>query len=261
MGKKILLIILIIILFLPASLFSAENENVQPAEKDYVIILHGIARNSGNMQKMAKFLSAKGYEVINIDYASTKYDLEKLADNLAIQLADIANSDRNINFVTHSMGALLARIYINKYRPQNLGRVVQIAPPNNGSEIADLLQNNILFKFFYGPAGKQLITDQSEIKTLLGEINYELGIIAGNRTLDPFSSAIIPGRDDGRVSIKNTKIEGMKDHIIIASNHTFIINNKQTLFQVDYFLSNGKFFRNNKDSKKNKNNMKKKNEN
>ena len=139
------------------------------------------------------------------------------------------------------MGALLIRALIHKYRYKNLGRVVQLAPPNHGSEIADLTKNLWLYKKIFGPAGQQLVTDQKIFKHLFGQVNYDLGIIAGNATLDPIFSIIIPGPDDGRVGVEKTKLEGMKDHIIIKVSHSFFPYSKKVRKQTLHFLQYGNF--------------------
>jgi len=221
--------------------FLSVNTISEKSNGDYVVVLHGIARNSDYMSSLAKHLEKAGYDTVNLDYPSTKFSLEELAKIMNEALAKKLTQNKRVHFVSHSMGGLLVRVYLNKYRPQNLGRIVQIAPPNQGSEIADFLKDNYLYQLYYGPAGEQLITDQSELKNLFGEVNYELGIIAGNKTIDPLSSAIIPDDDDGKVSINSTKLEGMKDHIILPATHTFFPQNKQAQFQVVYFLQNGVF--------------------
>jgi pimeloyl-ACP methyl ester carboxylesterase len=219
------------------------NTIAEKSRGDYVVVLHGIARSSDNMRSLAAFLEAQGYDTVNLDYPSTKYGLEELAELMSKELAVKLSEDKPIHFVSHSMGGLLVRVYLARYRPENLGKVVQIAPPNQGSEIADLLKDNYLYQLYYGPAGEQLTTDQTQIKNLFGEVDYPLGVIAGNRTIDPLSSAIIPNEDDGKVSISNTKLAGMSDHIVIEATHTFIANNKIAQMQVLNFLRKGEFFR------------------
>jgi len=219
---------------------------------DYVVVLHGIARSSKHMQSLATHLQEQGYDVINLDYPSTSHTLETLTELIHKDISEKLKEDKRVHFVGYSMGAILIRTIIHKYKPKNLGRVVQLAPPNNGSEVADFLKNVWLYKKIYGPAGQQLITDQQKIKDLFGEIDYELGIIAGNSTIDPVSSALIPGDDDGKVSTKSTKLKGMKDHIIVPSSHTFFPSNKTVHNQTMHFLKNGVFKRNQDTKESNK---------
>ncbi len=219
-----------------------QNAQISMLDKgDYVIILHGIARSSNHMKSLAKILEKSGFSVINLDYPSTSCNLEDLTDIIHQKIFTYIASDKKIHFVTHSMGGLLVRALIKKYQYKSLGKIVQLAPPNHGSEIADLLKNFWLYKKIYGPAGQQLITDQSAIKHLFGQVNYDLGIIAGNIAIDPICWIIIPSKNDGRVSIESTKLKGMKDHIVVSASHTFFSSNQEVQKQILYFLKNGNF--------------------
>jgi len=96
-------------------------------------------------------------------------------------------ADKPVHFIGYSMGGIVTRAVLNKFRPDNLGRVVQLASPNNGSEVADFLKDNWLYEKVYGPAGKQLVTDGAGIDDLLGKVDYELGVVAGTFSIDPVS--------------------------------------------------------------------------
>ena len=211
--------------------------------KEQVVILHGIARSSAHMEALAKFLEVQGYEVFNLDYPSTDHPLEELIDHVQMQIAEKADVSRPLHMVGYSMGGIVIRALLNKHRPENLGRVVQLASPNKGSEVADFIKDNWLYEKVYGPAGQQLTTDQTGLGGLLGTVDYELGVVAGNASIDPVSSAIIPGDDDGKVSVESTKVAGMKDHVVVSATHTFFPGNKTVQRQALEFLQNGKFKR------------------
>jgi triacylglycerol lipase len=238
---KKLLSILTLILTLSSNHLLAKQPS--PAKNDeYVVILHGIARSKDHMADLAEFLQQNGYHTVNINYPSTKYPLKKLSQIIQKEITSQVPPKSTVNFVGYSMGGLLIRIILQDAQYENLGKAVQLAPPNNGSEVADFIKNNWLYQKIYGPAGQQLTTDQKRINHLLnGKITYPLGVIAGNFSIDPISSAIIPGDDDGKVSIASTKIDGMQDHIIIKSSHTFFPSNKNVQKQVLHFLKFGKF--------------------
>ena len=208
---------------------------------DYVVLLHGIARSSSHMEPIETYLTSQGYEVINLDYPSTDYPLEVLTRFVHKELASRLVQDKPVHFVGYSMGGLLVRSLIYQYRPKFLGRVVQLAAPNKGSEVADFLKDNWLYKKIYGPAGQQLGTSEQLPRELFGEVDYELGVIAGNSTIDPISSALIPGDDDGKVSIQSTKLQGMKDHVVVSASHTFFPGNKQVHRHIAHFLHYGIF--------------------
>lgn len=231
----------ITLIFFFSSLNFAYSESSNHHHKDYVVLLHGIARSSKHMQKLEEYLEAENFAVINIDYPSTKHNLAELADIIHNKISQHITKDRTVHFVGYSMGGLLIRVILSKYHYNNLGKVVQLAPPNQGSEVADKLKNNWLYKKIYGPAGQQLVTDQKEIKHLFKDINYELGIIAGSSTIDPVSSFLIKGKDDGKVSIESTKLPDAKSHIVVKASHTFFPSNQEVQKQTVYFLRNGSF--------------------
>jgi triacylglycerol lipase len=211
------------------------------AEGDYVILFHGIARTNGSMESLAEALRKEGYEVLNVDYPSRNYSLRDLADKLDPDIAAFTRDrKKRVHFVGHSMGGLLIRTYIQRHRPRRLGRVVMMGTPNSGSEVADILHDSLIFQGYYGPAGQELRTGRKN-DLLLGKINYELGVIAGDRSIDPVSSYYIPGPDDGKVSVESTKAKGMKDHIVLHATHTFMMKQANVIRQTLHFLAFGKF--------------------
>ncbi len=211
-------------------------------QNDYVILLHGIFRTKRSMSSLEKYLSGKGYHVININYPSCKKPIAGLVEDVRKILTD-SNLDeaRKIHFIGYSLGGLITRAYIKKYRPANIGRVVLLGPPNQGSEVADFVEKFSLYRYLYGPAGQQLGTDQSRFSGLYGTIDYELGIIAGNYSIDPVSSLLLPGENDGKVSVERTKLQGMKDHITLPATHTFMPSNKAVKYQAAHFIEYGMF--------------------
>lgn len=237
MLKKIIIFTVFAVLLLGTAPARAADER-----GDYIVLLHGIKRSSKSMEKMAAHLTQEGYRVINVDYNSEQYTIDRLADNIHAQIKPFTNGeDYKIHFVGHSMGGLVTRALIKRHRPDNLGRVVMLGTPNQGSEVADFLESNILFQSFYGPAGLQLVTDQRGIANLFGAVDFDLGIIAGTRSIDPLSSVILPGQDDGKVTVERTKLEGMKDHVILPTTHTFMMTDSRVIAQTSHFLKHGVF--------------------
>ena len=208
---------------------------------DRVLLLHGIAVGPWSMRRLERAIAGVGYETLNLAYPSQTMPLAALADHVHARRGWIEGSGQ-LHVVGYSMGGLLARAYIAAQRPPNLGRVVMLGTPNTGSEVADLLQLNPLYRRFYGPAGAELTTTPSPALTrLLGTVDYPLGIIAGNRFLDPLGWLLIPGPNDGRVSVERAKLPGMADHITLPTTHTTMRWNRGAIEQTIHFLQHGRF--------------------
>lgn len=206
-----------------------------------VVILHGIFRTHRSMGALARFLERHGYAVLNLGYPSTRLSLEELADHVHPAIAAFAEQCETVHFIGCSMGGLLIRTYLKKYRPAGLGRVVMIGTPNQGSEVADYLKNNFFYRRLYGPAGQQLVTDQRHFQACLGTVDYELGILAGNRPLDMLSARIIARENDGKVAVESTRLEGMRDHRVLPCNHTFFPASRRAWAETLHFLQQGAF--------------------
>jgi pimeloyl-ACP methyl ester carboxylesterase len=211
--------------------------------QDGVVLLHGISRTARSFRKMETALVSAGFVALNLDYASRRKPLAALAEDIRPAIERFAEEiDGAIHFVGHSMGGLLVRVYLAKYRPQRLGRVVMLGTPNGGSEIADGLKNFLPFRAWFGPAGQQLGTERdAATHGLLPAIDYPVGIVAGNRSIDPLASVFLPRPHDGRVSVANTKLDGMTDHVVVPTAHPFLPGNAIAIAQTMAFLRDGRF--------------------
>lgn len=210
---------------------------------DGVVLLHGLGRTSASMRKFQRSLVRAGFRTLNLDYPSRRHDIAALADQVGPIIERFAAKlTGRLHLVTHSMGGLVARALIHHRRPARLGRVVMLAPPNQGSEIADLLGGTRTYRRIFGPAGAQLGTlGAGAMADLLGPVDYELGIIAGTRALDPLGWAALPKPNDGKVTVAATKLAGMADHIALPATHTFIMRDPAVIAASIHFLREGCF--------------------
>jgi pimeloyl-ACP methyl ester carboxylesterase len=215
------------------------------SDTEAVILLHGLTRTGRSMAKTGIILAEYGYRIINQDYPSRQHDIQFLALKYieqALQECDSAGI-KKIHFLTHSLGGILIRYYLAVKNIEKLGKVVMLAPPNQGSEIVDKLGTWELFKRLNGPAGLQLGTDPESVPNNLGLLNFQAGIIAGDKTVNLLLSLLIPGANDGKVSVNRAKAKGMADFIVVPYTHPFIMQRSYVIQQALYFIQNGRFAR------------------
>lgn len=219
------------------------QEIVTTHKPECVILLHGLMRTSTSMNSLAAALQEEGFVVVNQEYPSRNHPIEELAD-LAVGngLATCRKADtQRVHFVTHSLGGILVRYYLAENNIPELGRVVMLAPPNQGSALVDLMALFPELEDITGPAGYQLGTKENSVPVKLGAANFEVGIITGDHSVNPVMSAYLETPNDGKVTIESARLEGMTDFLVVPHSHPFIMRNDNVIGQTIYFLYFGKF--------------------
>ncbi len=217
-----------------------KNEKKLPKMSGHaVILIHGIVRSSKSFSKMAEALKKEGYTVIGFDYPSTQVEITQSAEYLN-QLIESLEGIEKISFVVHSMGGLVVRCYLQKHNDDRIERMVMLGVPNRGAKMADIFKNILLFKMIFGPAGRQLGIDGGYIDSLPTP-KFEFGVIAGARGKDAGYNPLIPGDDDGTVTVESTRLPGASDFATVECLHSFIMKNADAIAYTSKFLKTGRF--------------------
>jgi len=213
------------------------------AEAECVVLLHGLFRVSNSMGELETKLQRAGFVAVNIDYPSRSFDVEILARDAVGRGLEAcrASGAKVINFVTHSLGSILLRYYVQYFGIAELGRVVMLGPPNHGSELVDGLSPVPGFTFLTGPAGAVLGTGESSILNILGPVDFDLGVIAGTRNINPLNWIFIPEPNDSIVSVSSTKIAGMHAHVLLPVTHSLMMRNNTVIDHTIHYLKTGEF--------------------
>lgn len=211
-----------------------------PVPQEVVVLLHGWGRTDWSMKPLELSLEQAGFAVENLHYDSMDQTPQELVFDVTAKVEECCLEAPQLHFVTHSLGGILVRAYLMQSRPENLGRVVMIAPPNKGSELADWISESELLRWGMGPTAVELGTSPDSLPNRLPPADFELGIIAGTESVNPLGS-MIEGESDGTVSVASTKLEGMTDFITVPYSHTFIMQVAPVAEQAVAFLRSGRF--------------------
>ncbi len=213
------------------------------SQNECVILLHGMGRTSFSLGLIEEALEEQEFQVWNEGYPSLSKSVGELAGPTVESGLAFCNGKQSakIHFVTHSLGGILVRYYLQDHQIDKLGRIVMLAPPNKGSEITDEMKNDFLYQTILGPSGQVLGTDENSLPNQLKPIAGEIGIIAGEKEDESWFLPEIPGDDDGKVAVERTKLPEMKDFLLVKADHMFIMRDDEVIRQVVYFLRHGVF--------------------
>ncbi len=210
------------------------------ANGEQVILIHGFGRSNMAMWKLAGHLKAAGYVVHRVGYGSFNRSIEEIQEEVFEQIETVrAEQNGKLHFVGHSLGGLLVRSYLGKAKVDNLGNVVIMGSPNKGTPVVDKYKDSWWFSLA-GSAALEMSTNGSGFLEKLQTPYYNLGVIAGNEEISGFEH-ILPGADDGLVPVESTKVDGMKDFIVIHTSHTMMRYNDDVAGQTIFFLKYGQF--------------------
>jgi triacylglycerol lipase len=211
---------------------------VRESAGERVVFLHGLWRSHHAMDDLASEFHELGYETVNIPYPSFRKSLDDIVKEVAGHLGD---SQKKTHFVTHSMGGIVLRKLASNYPEKVTGRVVMLAPPNQGSEVIDWMEDCPFARWTLGPGGISLTT--GEVTTVVPGFfdQREVGVIMGRDNQIRMFQSLIEGANDGVVTVKGGMVKGVSELIVVPANHTFIMASPEVKGQIASFLKKGRF--------------------
>jgi len=232
-------LLLTLVVLTTANAFFTHNDEV-PDNKEIIVLLHGLGRSNTSLWLLASRLEDAGYYVQRIGYSSLHQKPDEILKDISSQINQCCQKHtQSVHFVGHSLGGLMVRAYLQNNKVDKLGRVVLLGTPNKGTEAADHFSNSWLMDIL-GPTAKALGTDDKSFPKSLKAPYYPVGIIAGE-VKSELNDSVIPGKDDGLVSVEATKIDGMTDFIIIETGHSRMRYDSEVADQTIEFIKNSAF--------------------
>ncbi|NLY02972.1 MAG: alpha/beta hydrolase [Rhodopirellula sp.] len=223
------------------------KDNLPPMRGTAVLVLHGLFRSHSSMESLCDYLRDQGgYTVFNVEYPSTRCEVTEHAETLASLVEHLEGIDE-IHFVGHSLGNIVIRRYLamtespEPLPDARIGRFVMLAPPNHGSEIATALADYAVFEAVAGKAGQQLGAEWPWLQARLAVPVCEFGIIAGGLGNEAGFNPLLPGDDDGTVTVAGARLDGARDFVLLPVLHSAIMSDRRAQEQTLHFLRHGRF--------------------
>jgi pimeloyl-ACP methyl ester carboxylesterase len=208
-------------------------------QQEGVLLVHGLWMHGAVMLLLHRHIARFGYSVARFSYPSVRFTLTQNADRLAAHCAKL--DFRKLHLVGHSLGGLVILCMLERAVGLRVGRIVLAGTPYGGSYAARRLERL--------PGGRALLghsvpewlarTDRARAPT------HEIGVIAGNVSagLGRLVAPALPLPNDGVVAVDETRIPGMRDHIVIPINHSGMLLSAAVARQICEFLRHGAFAR------------------
>jgi triacylglycerol lipase len=206
---------------------AAQETTADTTRHELVVLVHGMGRTARSMVPMRHALDSAGYAVLNVGYSSYCCSIPELGAELRRELdARRLPHHTTVHFVGHSLGNILIRWVLSQPdRPEGVGRVVMLAPPNQGARSADRYSGVV--GWLLEPID-ELRTDSSATVRTLGRVDgVDIGIIAG--------------RHDGKLTVEETQLPEAKAHIVLDGTHAFLMRRPDVQAQALAFLRDGRF--------------------
>lgn len=206
------------------------------SSNEAIVLVHGLWVNGLDMSLLKYRLQKKQHSVYQFSYHSVLHSPAENAEKLAEFVTGLEHTA--IHFICHSLGGIVIRHYFAQQAGIKPGRVVTLGTPHQHSSAATQLSRFPPGSFLLGKSVEDGLT--GDIPAWDGE--HELGSIAGIMRLG--LGLFVPGipkPSDGTVSVDETRLENMADHIEVNASHFGMLMSETVVNQCEYFIQYGRF--------------------
>jgi pimeloyl-ACP methyl ester carboxylesterase len=208
-------------------------------EPEVVILVHGLWVHGALMELLRRRIARCGYRALTYSYPSMRFTLTENAECLARYCRGIGAA--RLNFVAHSLGGLVVLRMLERAAQLRIGRIVLAGTPCGGSCAARCLVRL--------PVGRALLghslSEWLGCEQPLLPFPYDIGVIAGRLGigLGRLVAHDMERPNDGVVSVAETRLPQMRDHIVLNVNHTGMLFSPAVVQQICEFIRRGAFIR------------------
>ena len=207
--------------------------------RETVVLVHGLWLHGVAMLYLKRRIARRGYDVKAYSYPTVRLNLAENAKRLVRYCEKLPTG--RFHLVSHSMGGLVVMKAAEALSSTRLGRIVLLAPPYRDSYAGRRVQRL--------PGGCTILGRC--MGEWLGGVrdtplrHLDLGVIAGTGSvgLGRIFAPGLPQPNDGVVSVDETRVPGMRDHIVVPASHTLMLVSATVAHQVCAYLDHGKFDR------------------
>jgi pimeloyl-ACP methyl ester carboxylesterase len=208
---------------------------VNPSQARTVVLVHGLWFGAWSLRLLQRRLRKAGFATCRFRYPSTRHG----QDQHAAALGDFLSS-RGLaapDFVAHSLGGLVTLRMLADRPELPAGRIVLLGSPLKGSVVARKSTRIRGFARLLGKVRPALVEGFSRLPR-----GWQTGMIAGSRS---FGLGLLvggtAGAGDGTVAVRETRAEGLRNHLVLPVTHTGMLFSRAVARQVSGFLRSGSF--------------------
>jgi pimeloyl-ACP methyl ester carboxylesterase len=201
----------------------------------HTIVIHGLWMTGVEASLLRHRLAHAGFAVEQYHCRSLTTDVETVVSELEQRVRAVPGP---AHLVGHSLGGLVALRLAERLPDLELGHVVLLGSPVNGSAAARAVAAWPGMQWMLGrlPAEELLATGRRWTR------GTPIGVIAGTQSM---GLGRFVGRlrepNDGTVSVDETRLEGATEHLVLPVSHMGMLVSDEVAHRVATFLRTGTF--------------------